>query len=158
MLVQLEPIWNDQALSDQICARVCAQDAAGRVEMGETQRTRHERPPSIRRGKRGDQRRRGTAETRVVWLIAQRPVDPLQRRGARYEDTTVIPARLTLLPLVGPLAGGALGVRGSQPRVLSPFAVRWSSWIAAVRASSSDRAGTSTVRVGSAARSALPCW
>jgi hypothetical protein len=71
-----------------------------------------------------------------------------------------------LPPLVEPLAGGAvsvrlaggaLGVRRSQPLVLSPSAVRWSSWIAAVRASSSDRAGTSAVTAGPAARSALPC-
>jgi hypothetical protein len=92
-----------------------------------------------------------------VVLITQRPVDPLQRRGARCEDATVLPARLMLPPLVGPLAGGALGVRRSQPGVLSPLAVRWSSWIAAVRASSSDRAGTSAVTAGPAARSALPC-
>jgi hypothetical protein len=39
-------------------------------------------------------------ETHVVWLMTQRPVDPLQRRGARDEDTTVLPARLTLPPLV----------------------------------------------------------
>jgi hypothetical protein len=35
-----------------------------------------------------------------VVLITQRPVDPLQRRGARYGDTTVLPARLMLPPLV----------------------------------------------------------
>jgi hypothetical protein len=45
----------------------------------------------------------------------------------------------------------------SQPRMLSPLAVRWSSSIAAVRASSSDRAGTWTVTAGPAARSTLPC-
>jgi transcriptional regulator with XRE-family HTH domain len=80
-----------------------------------------------------------------------------QALGARYEDTTALPARLTLPPLVEPFAGGALSMRRSQPRALSPLAVRWSSSIAAVRASSSDRAGTSTVTVGSAARSTLPC-
>ena len=90
-------------------------------------------------------------------LITQRPVDPLQRRGARYEDTAVLPASLMLPPVVEPLAGGGPGVRRSQPGVLSPLAVCWSSWIAAVRASSSDRAGTSTVAAGRAARSALPC-
>ena len=93
----------------------------------------------------------------VVVLITQRPIDPFQRRGARYEDTTVIPARLTLPPLVESLADCALSVWRSQPGVLSPLAVCWSSWIAAVRASSRDRAGISTVAVGLAARSALPC-
>jgi hypothetical protein len=55
-----------------ICARICAQDATGRVETGETQRTRHERPPSVRQGQRGNQRPRETAETDVVWLITPR--------------------------------------------------------------------------------------
>src|SRR5207247_2903502 len=55
-----------------ICARICARDAAGRAETGETQRTRNERPPFVRRGQRGDQRRSETAETHVVWLITQR--------------------------------------------------------------------------------------
>ena len=71
-----------------ICARICAQDAAGRAETGETQRPRHERPPSVRRGQRGDQRRSETAETHVVWLITQRsrvqippPLPSLQVRG-----------------------------------------------------------------------------
>jgi hypothetical protein len=54
--------------------------------------------------------------------ITQRPVDPRQRRGARYEDTTVLPARLTLpapveLLLVvrwacGVLSRGAVAVGG----------------------------------------------
>jgi hypothetical protein len=63
---------DDQAISNQICARICAQDAAGRLETRETQRAGYERPPSVLRGQRGDQRRRETAETRVVWLITQR--------------------------------------------------------------------------------------
>jgi hypothetical protein len=33
---------------------------------------RHERPPSVRRGRRSNQRRGETAETHVVWLITQR--------------------------------------------------------------------------------------
>src|SRR6516162_5730262 len=61
-----------QALSYQTCARICAQDAAGRGETRETPQTQHERSPSVLRGQRGDQRRRETAETHVVWLITQR--------------------------------------------------------------------------------------
>ncbi len=41
-----------------------------------------------------------TRKTSVVVLITQRPVDALQRCGARYEDATLLPARLTLPPLV----------------------------------------------------------
>ena len=58
--------------SNQICARICAQDAAGRLETRETQRAGYERPPSVLRDQRGDQRRCETAETDVVWLITQR--------------------------------------------------------------------------------------
>ncbi len=42
--------WAGQALSNQICARICAQDAAGRVETWETHRARPKRPPPVRRG------------------------------------------------------------------------------------------------------------
>ena len=77
-----------QALSYQTCARICAQDAAGRGETRETPQTQHERSPSVLRGQRGDQRRRETAETHVVWLITQRsrvqippPLPSLQVRG-----------------------------------------------------------------------------
>src|SRR6516165_6585404 len=55
-----------------ICARICARDAAGRVETRETLQTGMNAQPSVRRGQRGDQRRRETAETHVVWLITQR--------------------------------------------------------------------------------------
>jgi hypothetical protein len=53
-----------QALRNQICA----QDAAGRLETRETQRAGYERPPSVLRGRRGDQGLPETVETHVVWL------------------------------------------------------------------------------------------
>lgn len=71
-----------------ICARICAQDAVGRVETRETQRTKHERPPSVRQGQRGNQRPRETAETDVVGLITQRRLATPRcavRSAAHYE-------------------------------------------------------------------------
>ena len=62
----------NQLVRRLICAQICARDAAGWVETREMQRTRHEHPPSVRRGQRGDQRRRETGETHIVWLITQR--------------------------------------------------------------------------------------
>jgi hypothetical protein len=55
-----------------ICARICARDAAGHAETEKTQQDWDDFMPLVRRGQRGNQRRRETAETHVVWLITQR--------------------------------------------------------------------------------------
>ena len=57
---------------NQICARICARDAAGRVETGETRRAERDLARRVRRGQRGEQGRSGTPETGVVVLITQR--------------------------------------------------------------------------------------
>ncbi len=53
------------------CARICARDSVGGVEMEETHHARPEHPPPVRRGQRGSQRLTGTPETGVVVLITQ---------------------------------------------------------------------------------------
>ena len=55
-----------------ICARICARDAAGHAETGETQQDWDDFMPLVGRGQHGDQRPPETAETHVVWLITQR--------------------------------------------------------------------------------------
>jgi hypothetical protein len=62
----------NQQLGRLICARICARDAAGQAETGETQKAREDFIPQVCRGQRGDQRQPETAETNVVWLITQR--------------------------------------------------------------------------------------
>jgi hypothetical protein len=56
----------------RICARICARDAAGRAETGETEKTQDDFVPLVYRGQRGAQRPAETPETHVVWLITQR--------------------------------------------------------------------------------------
>jgi hypothetical protein len=55
-----------------ICARVCARDAAGHAETGETQKAWDDLMPQVCRGQRGDRRLSETRETDVVRLITQR--------------------------------------------------------------------------------------
>jgi hypothetical protein len=55
-----------------ICARICARDAAGQTEIGETRKTRNNLVAHACRGQRDDERLFETQETRVVWLITQR--------------------------------------------------------------------------------------
>ncbi len=62
---------NPQVIN-QTCARICARDSAGWVEMEETHHARPEHPPPVCRGQRGSQRLTGTPETGVVVLITQR--------------------------------------------------------------------------------------
>ena len=95
-----------------ICARICARDAAGRVETREMQQTRHERPPSVRRGHSGDQRQGETAETHVVWLITQRSevqiLPPLPRPEALSRTEKGPSACGVLTDLLLDLASGRL--------------------------------------------------
>ena len=56
----------------RICARICARDAAGHVETGETQKAWDDFTPQVCRGQRGDRRLSETGETHVVRLITQR--------------------------------------------------------------------------------------
>jgi hypothetical protein len=55
-----------------ICARICARDAAGQAETGETQKARDDFALQVFRDQYSDQRLPETAETHVVWLITQR--------------------------------------------------------------------------------------
>ncbi len=55
-----------------ICARICARDAAGHAETGETQKAWDDFIPPVCRGQRSDRRLSETEETHVVWLITQR--------------------------------------------------------------------------------------
>ena len=64
----------DQQAGRPICARICARDVAGQAETGETQKAWGDFMPQVCRGQRGDQRPHETPETRVVWLITQRPM------------------------------------------------------------------------------------
>ena len=62
----------DSQLRNQICARICARDAAGHPEMGETRKPGDDFAEQACRGQDDDWRRPETAETGVVWLITQR--------------------------------------------------------------------------------------
>jgi hypothetical protein len=62
----------NQQVGGLMCARICARDAAGHAETGETQKARYDFMPQICRGQRGERRPTETAETRVVVLITQR--------------------------------------------------------------------------------------
>ena len=62
----------NQQAGKLICARICARDAAGHVETGETQKVWDDFLPQVCRGQRGHQRLPETPETHVVWLITQR--------------------------------------------------------------------------------------
>jgi hypothetical protein len=55
-----------------ICARICARDAAGHAETGETQKAWYDFMPQVCRGQRGERRLSETGETYVVVLITQR--------------------------------------------------------------------------------------
>ena len=57
---------------DRLCKPICKPDAAGQAETGETQPTSDGLLEQNRRGQGSNQRRPGTPETRVVWLITQR--------------------------------------------------------------------------------------
>ena len=59
-------------VKNRFCARICARDAAGRAETGETQYTREDFRSQVCRGQRYDGRRPETGETGVVVLITQR--------------------------------------------------------------------------------------
>jgi hypothetical protein len=59
-------------VKNQFCKPVCKPDAAGHGERGEMQKAGDDFKPQVGRGQRGDQRRSGTSETYVVWLITQR--------------------------------------------------------------------------------------
>jgi hypothetical protein len=59
-------------VKNRFCARVCARDAAGRGETGETWKARDGLALPVCRGRRGDRRLRETTETFVVVLITQR--------------------------------------------------------------------------------------
>ena len=123
--------------SDLICARICARDATGRVETWETQRTRHERPPSVRRGQRGDQRPRETPETHVVWLITQRSrvqIPPPLPRPEALSRTEKGPSACGLLTDVltkRPLWTTAVDV--SEPPMISSASVLATTWPSASR-------------------------
>ena len=134
-----------QALSNQICARICARDVAGRVEMRETPWTGHERLSSVRRGQRGDQRLRETAETCVVWLITQRsrvqipPPLPRQRPSFEQEEgllhvvckriCTRAPAQAA--PSLVPPASSATSMEMSDPPMISSASV-FATWRSAI--------------------------
>jgi hypothetical protein len=55
-----------------ICARICARDAAGRIETGEMPTLDADVAPPVDRGQHDDWRRPERPETHVVWLITQR--------------------------------------------------------------------------------------
>jgi hypothetical protein len=59
-------------LTDRICARICARNAAGRVETVETRKLDVDSRRASAEVKTGHQRARETAETHVVLLITQR--------------------------------------------------------------------------------------
>ena len=73
-----------------ICARICARDAAGRIETGEMPTLDTDAAPPVDRGQFDDWRRSETPGTHVVWVITQRrfatprcavrPVETGQRR------------------------------------------------------------------------------
>jgi hypothetical protein len=79
-------------VSSQICARICARDAAGRLETGETRSHGRRQGSHVRRGQREHRRPPKTAETEVVRLITQRsqvqilPPLPRSRAGSRTEN------------------------------------------------------------------------
>ena len=56
----------------QLRNQICARDAAGHTEMGETHKPRDDFAAQVGRGQRDDQRLPETPETNVVWLITQR--------------------------------------------------------------------------------------
>ena len=62
----------NQQAGKLICARICARDAAGHAETGETQKAWDDSIPQVRRGQGCDRRLSETGETHVVWLITQR--------------------------------------------------------------------------------------
>ena len=59
-------------ITNQICARICARDAAGQAETKETQKTDSGFGTSVCRAQHAEQRLPETTETHVVWLITQR--------------------------------------------------------------------------------------
>jgi hypothetical protein len=94
-------------VSDCICARICARDAAGRAETGETQQARRDRPPPVRRGQRGNEKPPETVETGVVRLITQRSQVQILPPLPRWRP--IIEQRIGLLHVVC-----ARGRRGSR--------------------------------------------
>jgi hypothetical protein len=73
------------------CARICARDAAGQAETGETLRLDTDMRLPVDQDQRDDSRRPETPETHVVWLITQRPMAcPLRARsGGQRRELTV---------------------------------------------------------------------
>ena len=84
--VHVERLENPQ-VTNPICARICARDAAGRIEKGEMPTLDTDAAAPVDRGQRDEWRQSERPETNVVWLITQRSrvqiPPPLPTKGQR---------------------------------------------------------------------------
>jgi hypothetical protein len=92
-------LWQARTPAGQvpICARVCARDAAGHAETGETQKAWNDFMPPVCRGQRGDWRLSETGKTHVAWLITQRLRGAVTGTG-RYQVLAATPAATSTIP------------------------------------------------------------